>query len=58
MSLLEKLIGEVEFLRDNPPKFVHQEDIGSYTVLLQVLLVLVVSGSHTGYMQSKSDTFM
>ena len=26
VSLLEKLIGEVEFLQDNPPKFVPQED--------------------------------
>ena len=62
VSLLEKLIGEVEFLQDNQPKFVPQEDIGSYTVLLQALvshyqtnlqalLVLAVSGSHTGYMQ-------
>ena len=25
VSLLEKLIGEVEFLQDNPPKFVPQE---------------------------------
>jgi len=26
VSLLEKLIGEVEFLQNNPPKFVPQED--------------------------------
>ena len=26
VSLLEKLIGEVQFLQDNPPKFVPQED--------------------------------
>ena len=26
VSLLEKLIGEVEFLQNNPPKFVSQED--------------------------------
>lgn len=26
VSLMEKLIGEVEFLQDNPPKFVPQED--------------------------------
>ena len=26
VSLLENLIGEVEFLQDNPPKFVLQED--------------------------------
>ena len=26
VALLEKLIGEVEFLQDNPPKFVAQED--------------------------------
>ena len=26
MALMEKLIGETEFLQDNPPKFVPQED--------------------------------
>ena len=26
VTLLEKLIGETEFLQDNPPKFVPQED--------------------------------
>ncbi len=26
MGLMEKLIGETEFLQDNPPKFVPQED--------------------------------
>lgn len=26
VSLLEKLIGETEFLQDNPPKFVPQEN--------------------------------
>ena len=26
VALLEKLIGETEFLQDNPPKFVPQED--------------------------------
>ena len=26
VSLMEKLIGETEFLQDNPPKFVPQED--------------------------------
>ena len=26
VSLLEKLIGEVEFLQNKPPKFVPQED--------------------------------
>ena len=26
VSLLEKLIGETEFLQDNPPKFIPQED--------------------------------
>ena len=26
VGLLEKLIGETEFLQDNPPKFVPQED--------------------------------
>ena len=67
VSLLEKLIGEVEFLQDNPPKFVPQEDIGSYTVIasviiklifMQALLVLAVSGSHTGYMQCKSHRYI
>jgi len=26
VSLLEKLIGETEFLQDSPPKFIPQED--------------------------------
>lgn len=26
VALMEKLIGETEFLQDNPPKFVPQED--------------------------------
>ena len=26
VSLLEKLIGETEYLQDNPPKFIPQED--------------------------------
>ena len=26
LGLMEKLIGEVEFLQDNPPKFVPEED--------------------------------
>ena len=28
ISLLEKLIGEVEFLQDNPPKFVYRRWTG------------------------------
>ena len=35
VSLLEKLIGEVEFLQNNPPKFVPQED--RYACALRVL---------------------
>ena len=44
VSLLEKLIGEVEFLQDNPPKFVPQEDryalITSPTVCIELVLGL------------------
>ena len=44
VSLLEKLIGEVEFLQDNPPKFVPQEDryalITSPPVCIELVLGL------------------
>ena len=47
VSLLEKLIGEVEFLQDNPPKFVPQEDryaliTSLYWTSLQALPVVAV----------------
>ena len=32
VSLMEKLIGETEYLQDNPPKFVPQED--RYSVII------------------------
>ena len=44
VSLLEKLIGEVEFLQDNRPKFVPQEDryalISSPPVCIELVLRL------------------
>ena len=41
VSLLEKLIGEVEFLQDNPPKFVPQEDrYALITLVLRLCLLL------------------
>ena len=44
VSLLEKLIGEVQFLQDNPPKFVPQEDryalITSPPVCIELVLGL------------------
>ena len=33
VSLMHKLIGEVEFLQNNPPKFIPQEDRYDYTVI-------------------------
>ena len=44
MSLLEKLIGDVKFLQDNPPKLVPQEDryalITSPPVCIELVLGL------------------
>ena len=60
VSLLEKLIGEVEFLQDNPPKFVPQEDryalITSPPVCIELVirLCLLLQCSHAGCMQCKS----
>ena len=60
VSLLEKLIGEVQFLQDNPPKFVPQEDrcalITSPPVCIGLVfrLCLLSQCSLAGYMQCKS----
>ena len=42
VSLLEKLIGEVEFLQDNPPKFVPQEDRYALITSPRVCIELVL----------------
>ena len=53
VSLLEKLIGEVEYLQDNPPKFVPQEDRYALIALVLRLCLLLhaVTSSHAEYMQ-------
>lgn len=52
VGLLEKLIGETEFLQDNPPKFVPQEDKWAPDIAL-----LVYSAASAARLNVRNDAW-